>query len=92
LATAVAVPQWYQHHRYDAVADQAAALNRKLRGHYKYYGRPTNYHALWQFHRMVRRVWERWLKRGTRGKTLTWDDFAHLLTRHPLLRPRITHA
>jgi RNA-directed DNA polymerase len=87
-----AVAQWCQHHRHDPVVEQAAALNRKLRGHYQYYGRPTNYHALWRFHRAVRRTWKTWLNRRTRGKTLTWADFAHLLARHPLLRPRITHA
>jgi group II intron reverse transcriptase/maturase len=87
-----AVGQWCQQHRHDPVVDQAAALNRKLRGHYQYYGRPTNYHALWRFYRAVRRTWKTWLNRRTRGKTLIWADFAHLLARHPLLRPRITHA
>jgi group II intron reverse transcriptase/maturase len=87
-----AVAHWCQHHRHDPVAEQTAALNRKLRGHYQYYGRPTNYHGLWQFYRVVRRVWKKWLNRRTRGKTLTWNDYAHLLALHPLVRPRITHA
>lgn len=87
-----AVAQWCQQHRHDPVVGQVAALNRKLRGHYQYYGRPTNYHGLWQFFRVVRRVWKKWLNRRTRGKTLTWADYAQLLTHHPLLRPRITHA
>lgn len=87
-----AVAQWCQQHRHHPVAEQAAALNRKLRGHYQYYGRPTNYHGLWQFYRVVRRVWKKWLNRRTRGTTLTWNDYAHLLELHPLLRPRITHA
>lgn len=86
------VAQWCQQHRHDPVGEQAAALNRKLRGHYQYYGRPTNYLGLWQFYRVVRRVWKKWLNRRTRGKTLNWADYAHLLTYHPLLRPRITHA
>ena len=87
-----AVAQWCQHHRHDPVVEQAAALNRKLRGHYQYYGRPTNYHGLWRFYRVVRRVWKTWLTRRTRGKTLNWTDYGHLLTLHPLMRPRITHA
>jgi RNA-directed DNA polymerase len=72
--------------------EQAAALNRKLRGHYQYDGRPTNDRALWRFYRAVRRVWKTWLTRRTRGTTLIWTDYARLLARHPLLRPRITHA
>jgi RNA-directed DNA polymerase len=87
-----AVAQWCQQHRHDPVEDQAAALNAKLRGHYQYYGRPTNYRSLWQFYRLVRRLWHKWLNRRTRGKMLPWRDFVHLLALHPLFRPRICHA
>jgi RNA-directed DNA polymerase len=87
-----AVAQWCQQHRHDPVANQAAALNAKLRGHYQYYGRPTNYHSLWRFYRLVRRLWHKWLTRRTRGKRLDWDTFQQLLARHPLLLPRICHA
>ncbi len=67
-------------------------LNAKLRGHYQYFGRPTNYRSLWQFYRGVRRVWRKWLNRRTRGKTLPWGVYQELLDRHPLLRPHITHT
>ena len=87
-----AVAQWCQQHRHDPVENQAAALNAKLRGHYQYYGRPTNFRSLWKFYRLVRRLWHKWLTRRTRGKRLNWDTFQQLLTRHPLLVPRICHA
>ncbi|OLD32828.1 MAG: group II intron reverse transcriptase/maturase, partial [Myxococcales bacterium 13_1_40CM_2_68_15] len=87
-----AVAQWCQQHRHDPVEDQAAALNAKLRGHYQYYGRPTNFRSLWKFYRLVRRLWHKWLTRRTRGKTLPWRDFVHLLELNPLCRPRICHA
>jgi len=87
-----ATAQWGQQHRHDPVENQAAALNAKLRGHYQYYGRPTNYRGLWRFYRMVRRLWRQWLNRRTRGKTLDGHRFDQLLLRHPLLRPRIIHA
>jgi RNA-directed DNA polymerase len=87
-----AVAEWCREHRHDAVAQQQQALNAKLRGHYQYYGRPTNYRSLWQFYRGVRRLWHKWLNRRTRGKTLPWARYAQLLRRHPLLCPRITHA
>jgi RNA-directed DNA polymerase len=87
-----AVAQWCQQHRHDPVEDQAVALNAKLRGHYQYYGRPTNYRSLWQLYRLTRRLWHKWLNRRTRGKRLVWRDFAQLLRRHPLLPPRICHA
>jgi RNA-directed DNA polymerase len=90
--SAKAVAQWCQQHRHDPVEDQAAALNAKLRGHYQYYGRPTNFRSLWKFYRLVQRLWHKWLTRRTRGKTLPWCDFVHLLKLNPLVRPRICHA
>ena len=86
------ISQWCQRHRHDPVVEQCAALNARLRGHYQYYGRPTNYRSLWQFYRNVRRIWKKWLNRRTRGKTFRWTDFDALLARHPLLRPYIAHA
>ncbi len=87
-----AISQWCQRNRHLPVADQCQTLNAKLRGHYQYYGRPTNYRSLWQFYRGVRRIWKKWLNRRTRGKSLPWVAYAELLNRHPLLRPFITHA
>jgi RNA-directed DNA polymerase len=86
-----AVATWCSDHRHDDVGKQQATLNAKLRGHYQYYGRPTNYRCLWQFYRGVRRSWKKWLNRRTRGKTLSWESYEQLLQRHPLLRPWITH-
>ena len=88
----MAIADWCQHHRHDPVDSQQRMLNAKLRGHYEYYGRPTNYRSLWKFFRTVRRTWRKWLERRTRGKRLTWERYAKLLERHPLLVPRITHA
>jgi RNA-directed DNA polymerase len=90
--SAKAVAQWCRQHRHDPVENQAATLNAKLRGHYQYYGRPTNFHSLRKYHRHVQRVWHKWLTRRTRGKPLDWHCFKQLLRRHPLLPPRICHA
>ena len=87
-----AVADWCQQHRHDPVEEQQKTLNAKLRGHYQYYGRPTNYRSIWQFYRRVRRTWREWLSRRTRGRTLSWDRYAMLLRQYPLLPPRITHA
>ena len=83
---------WCQDHRHDELAHQWMILTAKLRGHYQYYGRPTNYRSLWQFYRIVRRLWRKWLNRRTRGKTLTWADYARILEGYPLPRPKITRA
>jgi RNA-directed DNA polymerase len=73
------------------VDEQQKILNAKLRGHYQYYGRPTNYHSLRQFYRRVRRIWREWLSRRTRGRRLTWERYDKILRQHPLLLPRIMH-
>jgi RNA-directed DNA polymerase len=87
-----AITEWCKKHRHDPVSVQQKTLNAKLRGHYQYYGRPTNYRSLWQFHRRVRRIWREWLSRRTRGRMLTWERFAEILRQYPLLRPRITQS
>jgi len=86
------VTAWCQEHRHDPVVEQQKALNRKLRGHYQYFGRPTNYRSLWRYYRSVRRIWKKWLNRRTRGTTLNWAKFAHLLERFPLLCPYIARS
>jgi RNA-directed DNA polymerase len=87
-----AVAAWCRQHRHDPVEEQCKALNRKLRGHYQYYGRPTNFRSLREYYRNVRWIWKTWLNRRTRGKTMNWERFGLLLRRYPLLLPRITRA
>jgi group II intron reverse transcriptase/maturase len=87
-----AIADWCKQHRRTPVNQQQEALNAKLRGHYQYYGRPTNYYSIWQFYRRVCRIWREWLGRRTRGQPLRWDRYNAILRQHPLLLPRITHA
>ena len=87
-----AVWEWCKQHRHDPVSEQRKTLNAKLRGHYQYYGRRTNYRAIRQFYQRIRRIWREWLSRRTRGKQLTWERLEAMLRQHPLLLPRITQA
>ena len=86
------VSEWCRNHRHDPVAKQREVLNSKLRGHYQYYGRPTNFRSLWKYYQQVCRIWKKWLNRRTRGRTLNWHKYTQLLRRHPLLRPYIARA
>ena len=87
-----AVWQWCKEHRHDPVSEQQKTLNAKLRGHYQYYGRRTNYRAIRQFRLRVCRIWREWLSRRTRGKPLTWERYREILRQYPHLPPRITQA
>jgi RNA-directed DNA polymerase len=88
----VAIAAWCREHLHTPLEYQQQMLNAKLRGHYQYYGRPTNYRSLDKFVHAVRRIWRQWLARRTRGRCLPWPRFTRILARYPLLRPRITHA
>jgi RNA-directed DNA polymerase len=44
-----AVAESCREHRHEPVDTQQKTLNAMLRGHYQYYGRPSNSRSLWQF-------------------------------------------
>jgi len=87
-----AIADWCRENRHDPVEEQQQTLNAKLRGHYQYYGRPSNYKSIMQFYRAVCSTWRKWLSRRTRRVWLTWERYAQILRRHPLLLPWITHS
>jgi hypothetical protein len=72
------------------VRDQHRWLCQVLRGHYAYYGLPSNFRSLKGFLCEVRRTWFRALRRRSQRR-LQWDAFEALLERFPLPTPRITH-
>lgn len=88
----IAISAWCRVHLHAPLDRQQRILNAKLRGHYQYYGRPTNFRCLAKFEQAVRRIWRKWLARRTSGKGLSWQRFDRILARYPLLRPRITQA
>jgi group II intron reverse transcriptase/maturase len=67
-------------------------LNAKLRGHYQYYGVRGNARALWEFYEEVKKMLLKWLNRRSHRKSYTWEAFKRLLSRLPLVKPRITES
>jgi group II intron reverse transcriptase/maturase len=86
------VAQWCKANRHRHVREQQAVLSSKLRGHYQYYGRSSNYQCLRQFYQAVCSIWRKWLGRRSRADRLSLATFSRFLKRHPLLLPRITHS
>lgn len=77
--------------RHHDVAEQHAWLSSVLRGHFRYYGVPTNFRALRQFAREAAWIWHRSLQRRGQRQRWTrrqWQSFAE---RFPLPLPRIYH-
>ena len=62
-----------------------------LRGHYAYYGLPSNWHRLDTFYDEVCWLWYRVLSRRSQ-RWLAWSRFERLLERFPLPGARITHS
>lgn len=85
------ISDWCRAHRHDSIANQHAALSRKLRGHYAYFGITGNARALGYFLHAVERVWHKWLGRRSRAG-MGWERFKRLLQRFQLPLPRIVHS
>jgi len=86
------VGQWCRKYRHWRVAEQHAALGRKLRGHFAYYGITGNAHALARFRYEVERRWRNWLNRRSWATRLNWEKFSRLCKRYPLPPPRVVHS
>ena len=86
------IGHWCQTHRHWPVAAQQAALYRKLKGHYAYYGITGNGRALARFLYEVRRLWRKWLHRRSWRGRMTWEKFVRLCARYPLPQPRVVHS
>jgi group II intron reverse transcriptase/maturase len=84
------VTDWCHLHRHLPVKDQHAALTRRLRGHFNYFGVSGNFRSLLLLVEATRRAWYKWLCRRSQRTRLTWERFADLLDQLPLPRPRIT--
>jgi RNA-directed DNA polymerase len=83
---------WCKENRHESVNEQFKNLNKKLIGHYGYYGITCNYRSISQFYRAVRRIWYKWLDRRTDKSHMNWGKFKNLLNAYPLSKPRIVHS
>jgi len=77
--------------RHDPIREQHKRLSRMLLGHYAYYGITGNAKSIRNFAHQVNRCWQKWLRRRTGLRKLTWAKFNRLLERFPLPPPRIVH-
>jgi group II intron reverse transcriptase/maturase len=88
----VRIGTWCRFHRHEPIADQHAALVKKVRGHYAYFGITGNRRSLSNFVRHVERRWRYWLARRGGRRKMTWERFSLLIKRFALPTPRIVHS
>jgi hypothetical protein len=84
-----AAAEWCRRHRHDSVEEQHQALERKLIGHYNYFGVNGNGRALRNLRYAVTRAWKKWLNRRSQRARMTWKRFNELLRAHPLPAAKI---
>ncbi len=84
------VAEYCRRHRHLPVKDQHAALTRRLRGHFNYFGVNGNGQSLKNLVQATERIWYLWLRRRSQKRRLNWERFSALLRRLPLPAPLIT--
>jgi RNA-directed DNA polymerase len=81
---------WCRRHRHWSIKDQHAALHRRLRGHFNYFGVSGNSTRMMRLVEATKRFWYKWLRRRSQRTRLNWARFTDMLRWWPLPRPRIT--
>jgi retron-type reverse transcriptase len=85
------IVEWCSRHRHAPVRWQWVELNRKLIGHYNYYGVRGNFAALARFRGRLRQIWFNALMR--RSQKSKKAKIHHLVDEiFVLAKPRITHS
>ena len=77
--------------RHRPVHEQQRWLSSVLRGHYQYYGVPTNYRALASYFYTVESQWHRSLQRRSQRGHWTAEERQRFRQRRPLPAPSIRH-
>jgi len=86
----MSIYDWCRRHRHWSIKDQHAALHRRLRGHFNYFGVSGNYNSMMRLVEDTKRSWYKWLRRRSQRTRLHWESFSDMLRWWPLPRPRIT--
>jgi group II intron reverse transcriptase/maturase len=81
------IADWCRRNLHRPIREQHQALERKLRGHFQYYGIIGNGRSLWCFRDRVIVIWKWWLSRRNRGEDWPWARLGGLLKAFPLPVP-----
>ena len=84
-----AMKEWLKRVRNIPVKEVMATLNRKLVGHYRYYGISHNGQMLVKFHYYTTLMLFRTMNRRSQKGSYTWEGFRQMLTYYPMAKPKI---
>jgi len=87
------VKEWIKSHRHLPGMEFIKGLNRRLVGHYNYYGLRGNSADLWRFYNAAVVAAFKWLnRRGGKRKSFTWAAFGRAIEKLGIAKPRITES
>jgi len=87
------IHDWVKHNRHRKSKELIFDLNRKLRGHYSYYGITFNSKGISNYFAQVRRILQKWLNRRGGRSVWNWDRYQKLINEWiPLIKPKIYHS
>jgi RNA-directed DNA polymerase len=87
------IKAWIKDSRHLPGREFFGGLNRRLRGHYNYFGVRGNSASLYRFYDWAVQCAFKWLnRRGGKRRSFTWMLFNQVLARVGIAKPRITEA
>ena len=81
--------QWLKEHMHESVPETIEKLNKKLTGHYRYYGIYGNWISLKKFYRYVKYELWKTKRRRDQSRWLTWRKYAEILRIYPIAGPKV---
>jgi group II intron reverse transcriptase/maturase len=85
------IKEWIRENRHLPGRQFIKELNRRLQGHYQYYGLRGNSESIYRFYRWAKECAFKWLnRRGGKKSSFTWEAFTQALERLGIARPTIT--
>lgn len=84
-----AVKEWLKMNIHGKPSNTIGMLNKKLIGHYAYYGISGNYQSLLNFYRFIVSAFYKALTRRSQRAYLSWKRYQLLLRKHPIVQPKL---
>ena len=84
-----AAKQWLREHMHESIPETIRKLNKKMIGHYRYYGIYGNFIGLNKFYQYVRQQLYFTKRRRDQSLWLTWKKLGQILKVYPIASPKI---
>ncbi len=81
--------KWLREQMHNPIIDIMATLNRKLIGHYNYYGVSGNFKDILNFYKYVKQSLYRILNRRHQKRSMRYKDYEMIWNNFNIRKPRI---